>query len=57
MSGVSQLAALGPGDPAGGDAHGLGELGLGEAVAFAFFGEPLAAMCRGTQDVTSHQEG
>ena len=32
------------GDPARGDAHGLGELGLGEAALLALFGEPLAAL-------------
>jgi hypothetical protein len=30
--------------PAGGDAHGLGELGLGESVALAFLGELVAAL-------------
>src|SRR5215470_18248561 len=39
-----QFATFDLRDPAGGDAHDLGELGLGEAVAFAFFGEPLAAL-------------
>jgi hypothetical protein len=39
-----EFAAFDLGDPAGGDAHGLGELGLSEAVALALFGEPVAAL-------------
>ena len=39
-----QLAALDLGDPARRDAHGLGELGLGEATLLALAGEPLAAL-------------
>jgi hypothetical protein len=39
-----QLAALDLGDPAWGDAHGLGELGLGEAALLALLGEPLPAL-------------
>ncbi len=39
-----EFAAFDLGDPAGGDAHGRGELGLGEAVALAFFGEMVAAL-------------
>jgi len=39
-----QFAAFDLGHPAGGDAHGLGELGLRQSVAFAFFGEPVAAL-------------
>jgi len=39
-----QLAAFDLGHPAGRDSHGLGEVGLGESVALAFFGEPLAAL-------------
>src|SRR5262245_40223535 len=34
-----ELAPLDLGDPAGGDAHRLGELGLGQAVTLAFPGE------------------
>src|SRR5215472_9885013 len=40
----SQFATFDLGDPAGGDAHGLSELSLGQAMALAFFSEPLAAL-------------
>ena len=39
-----QFAAFDLGDPARGDAHGVGMLSLRETVAFALFGEPLAAL-------------
>lgn len=39
-----QLAPLDLGNPPRGDAHGLGELGLSEAVALAFSSEPLTAV-------------
>jgi hypothetical protein len=38
------FAALDLGHPARRHAHGLGELGLGQAVALAFLGEPVAAL-------------
>jgi hypothetical protein len=41
---VASVAPLDLGHPAGSHSHGRGELGLGEAVAFAFFGKPLAAL-------------
>jgi hypothetical protein len=39
-----EFAALDLGDPSGSDAHGLGELGLSQTVALAFFGELVSAL-------------
>jgi hypothetical protein len=39
-----EFAALYLGDPSGSDAHGLGELGLSQTVALAFFGELVSAL-------------
>jgi hypothetical protein len=43
-----QFAALDLGDPARGDAHGLGELDLGEAALLALRGEPRPVAWRDT---------